>query len=168
MTDLEKYFISCAQRNLCPGCGPSLVEIGPTSKRCNCCGWIISILQGGEEISIEQSPPDIEGQLFNCWIDHPDHRENWPKPDTNNQEAEPLDELEKKQLENLQDINHPWYCYYWDENKKCSMCLDIATHKIKEELPFWREPIYSYVCCACYSLLFGAFSHPYAKAATPS
>lgn len=164
----------------CPGCGPTLVELLPIPrvtpgssvfyKYCTCCGWIIFIEYDPDHaisnLEFSSMPPDVDGNTrFECALQHPEHRQNWPVPERDEQQPDSFS-LEELQQESLRlDGKH---YYLVNPEQVCGLCGQWGSHKIAEERPnFYGHPYTSSLCCNCFETIFGPLSHRYEKVDTP-
>lgn len=176
---VNKYtetLLESAEKGICPGCGPTLedISIAPTDleilyKYCTCCGWMVWILYTeGERLESQFSsmPPDLDGKIrFTCGIDHPEHRDNWPQPERDENQPDPFTSEEIMQEVLRQDGRH---AYLTTPEERCGNCGNWGSHKIAEDRPnFFGHPYTAAICCNCFEKLFGPKSHQYEKVTEP-
>jgi hypothetical protein len=167
----------------CPGCGPTLKpnpeikspeRLGLLDAYCECCGWHviyrinktipydISILGTGslETVPIPILEIEENRKSFTCASDHPEHRDRWPKPESDDSQP---DEYTEEELEQETRRSDPRHYYTKSEQMECSICLNKSgAHRVVEEVFVFTSPLNSTVlCCECFKTLFGVEAHNY-------
>jgi hypothetical protein len=176
-----EILIDSAQNNICPGCGPTLINVAQArpsigsqkiewEKYCTCCGW--HIIKTEDEYLFQSLAPGIPGTepSFRCGLDHPEHRNNWPKPQADEDQDDDYDELESRQSAYESDPHH---YNLFNREVVCALCSKWAAHKIIEMVQgyegelygtYANKPIERYktnLCCNCFEYIFGIESHQY-------
>lgn len=167
MKSYTQTLIDFALDNWCPGCQIELSELAPATEDsinnyCPCCGWYVwGDPQKPETLSFGSFPVVLaegtgEPLKFECAINFPEHRERWPKPQSNPDQPDKFSE-EELQQEIVED--HPHH-YYILRDETCGLCGSWAPHKIAEEMNVYdRHPYTSQLCCDCFEDIFGPISH---------